>query len=72
MWCSTDEEWEYTLKVQAMIEGLRWKKVDDYGGGITWIELFAIYARQMGAEDEKRKQQADPLRAQQSFQSHLA
>ena len=42
-WCKDGEEWAYTKGVQYVLKKMKWSKNEDEAGGITRIELYAIY-----------------------------
>ena len=42
-WCKGEKELRYVQGVQSVISNLAWKKQEAEEGGITWIELYAIY-----------------------------
>ena len=42
-WCKDKEEQRYVQGVQSVISNLAWKKEKEEEGGVTWIELYAIY-----------------------------
>ena len=49
-WCKGEKELRYVQGVQSVISNLAWKKQEAEEGGITWIELYAIYMMHGGAE----------------------
>ena len=65
-------EWRYIQGVQDVLGSMAWKKTEDGEGGITWIELYAVYMIHGGAELEKRKTETDPLSKPQQMQMQLA
>ena len=42
-WCKDKEEQRYVQGVRHVISNLAWKKETEEEGGVTWIELYAIY-----------------------------
>ena len=42
-WCKDKEEQRYVQGVQSVISNLACKKKKEEEGGVTWIELYAIY-----------------------------
>ena len=52
-WCEDKEECEYTNGVRQVLERIRWKKYPSDEGGVTWLELFAIYTAHGGGGKEK-------------------
>ena len=46
---------ERARKVQNFVGNLGWQKKEDARGGITWIELYALYSIHGGIEDEEEK-----------------
>ena len=67
------EERESMEEVRCFLSNIRWRQeVKDEEGGITWIELFALYMGK-GAGDKVRKKQAEsPLQGHQSLQKAIA
>ena len=53
-WCEGETEAAYTRKVQSSIGKLKWGKTENEEGGITWIELYTLYAIHGGGEDENK------------------
>ena len=41
-------------------------------GGITWIELYAIYTVHGGGKEDRRQQEEDPLKKTQMLQPKIA
>jgi len=86
MWCQTDEEWNYTKGVQRFIKAMKWRlpttnELSAGGvvanghsdhGGITWIELHAIYTVHGGGKNDQRLQEEDPLKKTQMLQPKIA
>ena len=71
-WCEGEKEWEDTKEVQRVLGRLKWGKAEDEEGGITWIELFAIYVIHGGSEKERKEMGNDPLRKPQMMQKQIA
>ena len=44
VWCEDEKEDKYTEKVRSFLSELRWLKEEPKEGGITWIELYALYS----------------------------
>lgn len=60
-WCHDEKEAKFTRKVQGFLSKLRWKEADDEEGGITWIELYALYSTHGGSRDEDDRRGAGIL-----------
>ena len=52
-WCTNKEEERHAGKVQHFLRNLGWQRKEDARGGITWIELYALYSIHGGIEDEE-------------------
>ena len=52
-WCKDKEEQRYVQGVQSVISNLAWKKEKEEEGGVTWIELYAIYMMHGGRDREE-------------------
>ena len=61
-WCKDAKEHKYTRGVQKFIKKMRWKSEESKEGGITWIELYALYAIHGGSRDEEARRVAGPLK----------
>ena len=70
--CKGEKELRYVQGVQSVITNLAWKKQEAEQGGITWIELYAIYMMHGGAEIDKQASEADPLRRPTLMETQLA
>ena len=51
---------------------MEWQGTEDERGGITWIELYAMYAIHGGCEYEEEEKRKDPLRKAPMLQKQLA
>ena len=71
-WCKDEEEWTYVKGVQEVLRSVEWKKTEDEEGGITWIELYALYTIHKGRAIEKKLDEEDPMRKPQMMQMQLA
>ena len=60
-WCEDKEECEYTNGVRQVLERIRWKKYPSDEGGVTWLELFAIYTAHGGPKRRRPKQRETRL-----------
>ena len=59
VWCKDKREKKGLDKVQAFLSHLQWQKIGEAKGGITWMELYILYAIHGGSKDyeEDRRQQ---------------
>ena len=71
-WCKDKEEEEHAGTVQNFLRNLGWQRKEDARGGITWIELYALYSIHGGIEDEEERSRADPLAQPLKLGSQLA
>ena len=72
VWCKDRKEWAETMKVQEFLKHLRWQEAETGEGGITWLELFALYSVHGGSKDEEDRRTNDRLRAPPMLQMQLA
>ena len=49
-----------------------WKSEEAKEGGITWIELYALYSIHGGSKDEEERKKADPLKLPPMLQGQVA
>ena len=70
--CKDEGEHRYTKGVQGFLRRLRWKSEEGKEGGITWIELYALYSIHGGSTDEERRRKADPLKTPPMLQEQVA
>ena len=63
-------------KIQSFLGWIKWKAdeadEEEEAGGITWLELYMLYIRHGGNEDEDEKQEKDPLRRPEQMKKQLA
>ena len=60
-------------EVRRFISNVRCStEVQEEEGGITWIELYALYMCKGAGEQMKKKQDENPLQGHQSLQNALA
>ena len=71
-WCKDNEEWKYVRGVQNVLGAIKWKEEQDDEGGITWIELYAVYSIHGGGEEDRKRHEDYPLRKPLLLQNHLA
>ena len=62
----------YTRGVQSFLNKMRWRSGEAKEGGITWIELYALYSIHGGSKDEEERRKADPLRPPPMLQGQVA
>ena len=56
----------------GFLRKLRWKSEEAKEGGITWVELYALYSIHGGSSDEEERKAADPLKAAPMLQAQIA
>ena len=71
-WCKSEKEHAYTRGVQGFLGKLKWKSEENKEGGITWIELYALYSIHGGSRDEEERKRADPLNNPPMLQAQVA
>ena len=71
-WCKNEEEHKYTRGVQGFLSRLKWRSEENKEGGITWIELYALYSIHGGSRDEEERRTADPLKKPPMLQAQVA
>ena len=69
--CEREKERRSAENVQRLIGELEWEETGDEEGGITWIELFAMYAIHGGCEGEDKKREKDSLAKGPMLQNKL-
>ena len=62
VWCKDEKEDRYTGKVTSFLSELRWQKEESDEGGITWIELYALYSIHGGSQDEDERRKREPCK----------
>ena len=60
VWCESGKEDKYTEKVRSFLSELRWLEEEHADGGITWIELYALYSIHGGSKDEEERRRREP------------
>ena len=66
------EERKQTEKVRCFIDNIRWRSEECERGGITWIELYALYALHGGCSEIEALKKKHPLMKTASLQSAVA
>ena len=54
------------------MERIEWKKGEEEDGGVTWIELYALYVIHGGNADEEEERSKDVLNKPPLLQKQLA
>ena len=54
-WCKSEKEHCYTRGVQKILRKMEWESEEAKEGGITWIELYALYSIHGGSKDEEER-----------------
>ena len=71
-WCKSEKEHKYTRGVQSFLSKMRWKSEEAKEGGITWIELYALYSIHGGSGEEEARKKLDPLNTPPMLQGQIA
>ena len=68
----TKGEEQYIKKVRSFLGKMEWSEEEDDGGGISWLELYTLYAIHGGADDDKEAREKKPLAKIPTLQAQLA
>ena len=71
-WCKNETEHKFTRGVQSFLRKLNWRSEENEEGGITWIELYALYSIHGGSRSEDERRKADPLKKPPMLQAQVA
>ena len=67
-----EEERRATEKVRCFLSNVTWQQLPNQAGGITWLELYVLYALHGGCRDYLVRMKEKPLSKVESLQSALA
>ena len=67
MWFDTKAKHTETTKIHSFLGNIKWRAEEgEEIGGITWLELYLLYSRHGGNEDEEEGKKKDPLKKKSS------
>ena len=73
MWFETKAKHIEATKIHSFLANIKWRAEEGAEtGGITWLELYLLYARRGGNEDEEEERRKDPLPELQQMRRQLA
>ena len=62
MWFETKAKHIEATKIHSFLANIKWRAAEgEEQGGTTWLELYPLYARHGGNEDEEEERRKDPL-----------
>jgi len=72
VWSADDQQAAFNRKVQSFLSHLIWQEDEKPEGGITWIELYALYSIHGGSRDEKKRRSKEVLKRPPMLKAQLA
>ena len=73
MWFDTKAKHTEATKIHSFLGNIKWRAEEgEELGGITWLQLYLLYSRHGGNEDEEDVKKKDPLKKPEQLRRQLA
>ena len=70
-WCKDADEAQTIAKVQSFLSHIDWQCHEEATGGITWVELYALYSMHGGSRDFEEQRERNRLHTPLCCKSRL-